>query len=140
MQQHRSGFLLGLLALEDGNLLRADGKHAEAAAVYRKIWQNGREGRYSKLHYEFAALNLGDLLRSEKNYADAAAAYEQVRLAAEPDPEVLQKADLAAGEMYDLLQKRDLAVKKYQAVVATNGSSPPAEIARKRIKEPYRAN
>jgi hypothetical protein len=40
--------------------------------------------------------------------------------------------------MYDLLQKRDLAVKKYETVLAENASSPPAELARKHIKEAYR--
>ena len=129
-----------LLALEEGNLLRADGKVDEAAGVYRRIWQSGREGHYGSLHYEFAALNLGDLLRTQKNYGAAAAAYEQVGDVAAPDPEILQKAELGAGEMYDVLQKRDLAVKKYEAVVATNASTPPAEIARKRMKEPYRPN
>ena len=54
--------------------------------------------------------------------------------------QVLQRADLGAGEMYDVLQKRDLALSKYQAVVANNASTPPAEIARKRIKEAYREN
>jgi len=127
-----------LLALEEGNLLRAQGNDAQAAAVYRRIWQAGREGRYSGLHYEFAALNLGNLLRSRQDYTGAAAAYEQVTQVADPDPEVLQKADLAAGEMYDLLQKRELALKKYQAVVAVNGDSAPAETARKRMKEAYR--
>jgi hypothetical protein len=57
-----------------------------------------------------------------------------------PDPEVLQKANLGAGEMYDQQQKRDLAVKKYDAVIAANGSSGQADTARKRLKEPYRAN
>ena len=41
--------------------------------------------------------------------------------------------------MYDVLQKRDLAVKKYQAVVAADGGTPLAETARKRMNEPYRA-
>jgi len=40
--------------------------------------------------------------------------------------------------MYDLLQKRDLAVKKYQAVVATNASTSQAESARKFLKDPYK--
>ncbi len=40
--------------------------------------------------------------------------------------------------MYDLLQKRDLAMKKYEAVLAENGSTPPAEAARKHIREAYR--
>ncbi len=110
----------------------------EAAAVYRNIWQAGREGHYPGLHYEIAALSLGDLLRAEKDYSGAAAAYDQVSQVAQPDPEVLQKANLGAGEMYDLLQKRNLAVAKYQAVIAENSSTPPAEIARKRMKEAYR--
>lgn len=127
-----------LMALEEGNLLRAAGKDQDAAAVYRKIWQAGREGNYPSLHYEIAALSLGDLLRAQKDYSGAAAAYDQVGQVAQPDPEVLQKANLGAGEMYDLLQKRNLAVAKYQAVIAENSSTPPAETARKRMKEAYR--
>lgn len=127
-----------LMALEEGNLLRAAGNDQDAAAVYRKVWQAGREGHYDGLHYEIAALSLGDLLRSQKNYVSAVAAYEQVNEAAQPDPEVLQKANLAAGEVYDLLGKRDLAIKKYQAVVATDARTPFAESANGHLREPYR--
>ena len=127
-----------LLALEEGNLLRAAGHNQEAATVYRKIWQAGREGRYANLHYEVAALSLAELLRSEKDYGGAAAAYEQVSQVHQPDPEMLQKSNLGAGEMYDMLQKRDLALAKYQAVIANGAGTAPAEIARKRLKEPYR--
>ena len=127
-----------LLPLEEGNLLRALGRNQESAAAYRKVLQTGREGKYGNLHYEMAALGLGDLLRSQKDYIGAVAAYEQVNDVAQPDPEVLQKSNLAAGEMYDLLQKRDLALKKYQAAVAVNGGSRQAETARKLMKDPYR--
>lgn len=129
-----------LLALEEGNLLRAMGHNQEAADAYRQIWQAGKAGHYAGLHYEVAALSLGDLLRSEKDYSGAAAAYDEVNEVAQPDPEIAQKANLGAGEMYDLLQKRDLALKKYQAVIASNADSPPAEIARKHLKEAYRAD
>jgi tetratricopeptide (TPR) repeat protein len=127
-----------LLPLEQGNLLRLSGKLDEAEQQYRRVWQNGREGKYGSLHYETAALSLGDLLRSEKKYAAAAEAYEPVSEVAGADPEILQKANLGAGEMYDQLQNRDLAVKKYAAVVALNGGSPQADVARKRMKEAYR--
>jgi tetratricopeptide (TPR) repeat protein len=129
-----------LLALEEGHLLRAAGRNQDAEGVYRRIWQAGREGHYPGLHYEIAALSLGDLLRSQKNYSGAAAAYEQVGQAPQADSEALQKAYLGAGEMYDLLQKRDLALAKYQAVVASDGSTVPAETARRRMKEAYREN
>jgi hypothetical protein len=127
-----------LFALEEANLLRALSRPQDAAAAYRKVWQKGREGKYGNLHYEMAAWGLGELLRSQKDYAGAAAAYELVNDAANPDPETLQKANLAAGEMYDLLQKRDQAMKKYQAVLAENESSAPAEEARRHIREAYR--
>ncbi len=127
-----------LFPLEDANLLRASGKSNEAEEQYRGVWQNGREGKYGSLHYEIAALGLGDLLRSEKKYQAAAAAYELVSEVTGADPELLQKANLGAGEMYDQLQKRDLAVKKYEAVVATNSGNAEADKARKRIKDAYR--
>jgi len=127
-----------LFPLEEANLLRAGGRPQEAAAAYRKVWQNGREGKYGTLHYEMAAWGLGELLRSQKDYAGAAAAYELVGQASDADPETLQKANLAAGEMYDLLQKRDLAMKKYQTVLAENADTPLAEEARKHIREAYR--
>jgi hypothetical protein len=129
-----------LFAMEEGNLLNAKGQPGEAGAIYRKVWQDGRNGRYTGLHYEIAATTLGDLLRSQKNYSAAAAAYEQVAEVQKPDPAVAQKAALGAGEMYDLLQKRDLALKKYESVVEVNAHSPQADIARKRIKEPYKGS
>ena len=127
-----------LLAMEEGNLLRASGKPAEAANVYRKIWQAGRAGKYPGQHYEMAANSLGDLLRSQKDYQGAATAYELVSTVPQPDPEMKQKASLAAGEMYDLLKKREVAVRKYQEVLAVNSGNAPADAARKFMKEAYR--
>ncbi len=85
-----------------------------------------------------AAVSLGDLLRGEKDYQGAASAYELVEQVSQPDPELKQKASLGAGEMYDLLSKRDMAMKKYQEVIALNSDNGPADIARKRMKEAYR--
>jgi tetratricopeptide (TPR) repeat protein len=129
-----------LLALEEGTLLRSLNQPQEAAAAYRKIWDAGKAGKYPGLHYELAAEYLGDLLRSQKDYAGAAAAYELVAQVPQPDSEILQKANLGAGEMYDLQQKRDLATRKYQAVISTNSATPPADVARRRLKEPFGAN
>jgi hypothetical protein len=40
--------------------------------------------------------------------------------------------------MYDLLGKRDMAVRKYQVVVAENSGTPLAEEARRFMREAYR--
>jgi len=127
-----------LFLTEVANLQRAAGRLDEAETAYRKVWQNGREGKYGTLHYELAAWGLGELLRSKKDLAGAATAYDLVNDAPNPDPDILQKANLAAGEMYDLLQKRDLAMKKYQTVLAGNANTGPADQARRYIREAYR--
>jgi hypothetical protein len=127
-----------LFLTEVANLQRAAGHLQEAEATYRKVWQSGREGKYGNLHYEMATWGLGELLRSQKDLAGAATAYDLVNEAPNPDPDILQKANLAAGEMYDLLQKRDLAMKKYQTVLAGNANTGPADQARRYIKEAYR--
>ena len=129
-----------LFAMEEGNLLNAKGQPGEAASIYRRVWQDGRGGRYTGLHYEIAATTLGDLLRRQKNYSAAAAAYEQLGEIQKPDPAIQQKAALGAGEMYDLLQKRELALKKYATVVEVNAHSTQADVARKHIKEPYKGS
>jgi tetratricopeptide (TPR) repeat protein len=126
-----------LMALEEGNLLRAGGHAQEAGAVYVKVWHAGTEGGYPGQHYEIAALTLGDLLRSGKDYVGAAAAYEQAVSVPQPDPDIAQKANLGAGEMYDLQKKRDLAMTKYKLVVAADSSTTSADAARKYLKEPY---
>jgi tetratricopeptide (TPR) repeat protein len=126
-----------LFALEDGNLSRAKDQDRDAEAAYRRVWQDGRNGKFSGLHYEISAVAWGDLLRSEKDYAGAATAYDLLSEIPKPDPDTAQKAAVNAGEMYDLLRKRDLALKKYEAAIAVDAGSPLAETARKRMKEPY---
>ena len=127
-----------LFPTEVANLLRASGHLDDAEAMYRKVWQNGQEGKYGHLHYEMAVWGLGELLRSKKDLAAAAAAYELVNQAPNPDPDILQKANLAAGQMYDLLQERDLAMKRYETVLAGNANTGPADQARRYIREAYR--
>jgi len=127
-----------LLKLEQANLLRDMDEPQESAAIYREVWEAGRNGRYPAQHYEIAALGLGDLLRSQKDYASAAAAYELTAQVPDADPEIHQKASLAAGEVYDLQSKRDLAVKKYEQVIALKSDSGPANVARKFLKSAYR--
>ena len=128
-----------LFALEEANILKDAGHGEESVAAYRKVLSLGRQGDvYYHPHLELAAFGLGEALRGQNDFAGAAAAYESVRQSPSADPELVQKANLAAGEMYDLLRKRELAVQKYQAVLAAGTSSTFADVARRHLKEPYR--
>jgi hypothetical protein len=129
-----------LMALEEGNLLRAAGRNPEAAAAYRRVWQSGTQGRYAGLHYEAAAIDWGEVLRAQKDFAGAEAAYAEAAAVSDPDPDLAQTANLSAGEMADLTDHREQAVRRYQSVVAGNAGTPQADAARKYLKYPYRGN
>ncbi|MFI5109832.1 MAG: tetratricopeptide repeat protein [Terriglobales bacterium] len=128
-----------LFALEEANVLKDTGHGPESAAAYRRVLALGRQGNvYYHPHLELAAFGLGEALRGEHDFASAAEAYESVRESPSADSDLVEKANLAAGEMYDLLNQRELAVKKYQAVITANAGSANAETARRYLKEPYR--
>jgi len=133
-QQYPRNFLV---ATEYAHLLNAAGHGPEAVAAYRKIVSGCRSNAYTVCKIEVPAYGLGEALRGQRDYAEAAEAYE---LAANSgsDPDQKQRATLAAGEMYDLLQKRDAATAKYRAVISQNSETVPAEQARQYIKEAYR--
>ncbi|MDP9262837.1 MAG: hypothetical protein M3O85_00790 [Acidobacteriota bacterium] len=126
-----------LLALEEANILNDAGRGPEAIAAYRKVLAAGRAGSYFDPHLELAAWGLGESARGQRQNATAAEAYDSVLAFPRTEPELRRKATLAAGEMYDLLQKRDLAVQRYNAVIAAQPDSGQAQTARKRLQRPY---
>jgi tetratricopeptide (TPR) repeat protein len=126
-----------LMATEYAHLLNAAGHGQEAIAAYRKVLAGCRANSYNQCRIQIPAYGLGEALRGQKEYAEAAEAYE---LAANSgnDGDFKQKATLAAGQMYDLMQKRDTAVEKYKAVIAENSTSNSADLARRYMKQAYR--
>ena len=126
-----------LFAIEEGNILNAGGHGMEAIAVFRSVLEKGKKGFYKDPHLELAAFTLGEALRGQRFYKEAADAYEMVRAFPHRDPELLQKAGLAAGQMHDLQQERAQAVADYNAVVAADNSSPEAEQARHFLRQPF---
>ena len=127
-----------IVALEEGDLLRASHRDREAVAAYKKVWDAGHAGHFPFGSYEMAAVDMGDVQRALKDDAGALASYNLMEDAPKASAELRQRAGLNAGEVYDLQQKRDLAMKKYTAVVAADGSSHWAEMARKYLREAYR--
>ncbi len=126
-----------LMATEYAHLLNAAGHGQEAIAAYRKVLAGCRVNAYNQCRIEVPAYGLGEALRGQKDYAAAAEAYE-IAAAAGKDPDLRQRATLAEGEMYDLLEKRDTAMEKYKAVIAENSASNSAELARQYLKTAYR--
>lgn len=127
-----------LFAIEEGNLLNAGGHGMEAVAVFRSVLEKGKQGYYKDPHLELAAWTLGEALRGQKLYKEAAEAYESVRAFPHRDPELLQKASLAAGQMHDVQKEREQAIAAYNSVLAADGTTPEAEQARRFLRQPYR--
>lgn len=126
-----------LVAAEYAHLLNAAGHGPAAIVAYRKVVDNCRSNAYSVCQLAVPAYGLGEALRGQRQYDQAAQAYE-LAASTSPDPEFRQRAMLAAGQMYDVLQKRDTALAKYRAVVAENSGSGPADLARQYMKQAYR--
>ncbi len=135
-QEHPKNFLVGA---EYAHLLNAAGHGQAAITAYRKVVDNCRSNVYAVCQLAVPAYGLGEALRGQREYEQAAQAYE-LAASASPDAEFRQKATLAAGQMYDVLQKRDAALAKYRAVVAENSGSGPADLARQYMKQAYRTN
>jgi len=127
-----------LFGLEEANILKDWGHADDALAAYNKLVAEARAGRFHEPRLEFAEADIGDLLRARGQFQAAAEHYLSATNAPACAPDVKQRAALAAGEMYDALSRRDLALKQYEVAIASDSTSPLADVARKRLKEPYR--
>jgi tetratricopeptide (TPR) repeat protein len=127
-----------LFALEEANILKDSGHGPESIACYRKVLDAAKGGSFHDPHLEFVYWGLGEALRGQRQFLSAAQAYESVGDYPRADVGLLRRANLAAGEMYDLALKRDLATQKYEAVITANADSNEAEHARRHLRDPYK--
>ncbi len=130
-----------LFALEEGNLFeRMDAILRMQPTSIAGSGRPAEMANYPGLHYELAALHLGDLLRSQKDYAGASLAYELVAQAPQPDPRPCRRRIWPLAKCTICSKNATWRPRRYEAVIAMNGSTAPADIARRHLKEPYRAN
>ena len=127
-----------LFAVEEANILKDSGDPAGSIAAYRRVLAKARSGGFQDPQLEFAFSGLGEVLRGQHDFAGAAEAYNSAANLAHANPQIRLRAQLAAGEMDDLLQQREQAIKMYQSVIAADASSDEAAAAREGLKEPYR--
>jgi tetratricopeptide (TPR) repeat protein len=121
--------------------MNAAGHGAEAIVAFRKIISDDEAGIFAKgqTRMEMVHYGLAEALRGQHRYEQAAREYDAVVASTRIDPDLRQRAQLGAGEMYDLLKKRDQAIQRYQALLASDKSSDHADLARRYLKQPYSA-
>jgi tetratricopeptide (TPR) repeat protein len=127
-----------LFRLEVANLTKDSGNGPGAIAIYRAILADAQKPGYfiePRLHMTY--FGLADTQRGQNQIADAAQNY--LLAAAQPTCSdwIRRRAQLNAGEMFDLLQKRDEAIKQYQLAAAPAGDQSQSEAARRYLKSPY---
>jgi tetratricopeptide (TPR) repeat protein len=96
-----------------------------------------KENKYPSARVEVAQLYLGDSLRAEGKLQEAYQAYTAASAPASI-ADIRQRALLSAGEVSDLLARREEALLQYRAAIALDGSSEDADTARKYLDKPYK--
>ncbi|MGA2536628.1 MAG: hypothetical protein ABSF53_11470 [Terracidiphilus sp.] len=130
-----------LFNLEEANLRKDAGEGMAAVAAYREILAaNARPGYFYSPRLELTYFGLGDALRGQRHYGEAAQAYEQAAWTPNVGLELKIRSLLAAGECRDLNGERALALKDYQAAIASGPNTSRADTARRRLRSAFSGN
>jgi hypothetical protein len=127
-----------LFRLEEANLTKDKGDGPGAIAAYKRVLDDAHKpGYFIDPRLQMTYFGLADTQRGQNQIADAAQNY--LNAAAQPKCSewLKRRAQLNAGEMFDLLHQRDKAVEQYQQASAGGGDQSQADAARKYLKTPY---
>jgi tetratricopeptide (TPR) repeat protein len=127
-----------LFRLEVANLTKDSGNGPGAIVIYREVLADAQKpGYFIEPRLHMAYFGLADTQRGQNDIADAAQNY--LRAAAEPTCSdwIRRRAQLNAGEMFDLLHNRPEAIKQYQLASAGGGDQSQTDAARRYLKTPY---
>lgn len=127
-----------LFRLEEANLTKDEGNGTAAIAAYKRVLDDARRpGYFIDPRLQLAYFGLADTQRGQNDLASAAQNY--VQAAAQPNCSewLRRRAQLNAGQMYDLLSRRDQAVAQYQLASNGGGDQSQTEAARRYLKMPY---
>jgi len=127
-----------LFRLEEANLTKDEGNGPGAIAVYKEVLADAdRPGYFVDARLQLAWFGLADTERGQNDIVDAAENYLKAADQPECSDWLRKRAQLNAGEMYDLLQQRTKAVGLYQMASSGGGDQSQAEMARRLMKTPY---
>ena len=134
-EQHPHDYLF---RLEVANLMKDEGHGLEAIAEYKKVLADAaKPGYFVDPRLQLAWFGLGDTERGYNQIQDAANSFLQAAEQPNCSDWLRKRAQLNAGEMFDLLQDRAQAVKLYQMAAAPGGDQTQAEAARRYMKTPF---
>jgi tetratricopeptide (TPR) repeat protein len=127
-----------LFRLEVANLTKDSGNGPGAIAIYHAILDDAKKPGYfidPRLHMTY--FGLADTQRGQNQIAEAAQNY--LEAAAQPTCSdwIRRRAQLNAGEMFDLLHNRDEAIKQYKLASIDGGDQSQTATAQHYLKTPY---
>lgn len=127
-----------LFRLEEANLAKDKGDGPGAIALYREVLADARKpGYFVDPRLQMAWFGLADTERGQNDIQSAARHYLEAADQPNCSDWLRRRAQLNAGEMFDLLHDRNNAVHQYQLASAGGGDQSQSEVARRYIKTPY---
>lgn len=127
-----------LFRLEEANLTKDKGDGPGAIAAYKRLLEDARKPDFFiDPRLQMTYFGLADTQRGQNQIADAAQNY--INAASQPKCTdwLRRRAQLNAGQMFDLLHQRDKAIEQYKEASAGGGDQSQADTARKYLKTPY---
>jgi tetratricopeptide (TPR) repeat protein len=127
-----------LFRLEEANLTKDEGNGPSAIALYKVVLGDAaRPGYFIEPRLQMAWFGLADTQRGQNDIADAAENY--VNAAEQPNCSdwLRKRAQLNAGEMFDLLHQREKAKQLYFMASSGGGDQSQADMARRFLQQPY---
>ena len=127
-----------LFRLEEANLMKDAGRGPEAIALYHAVLDDAaKPGYFTEPRLQLAYFGLGETERGQGRSSDAAISYRKAEAQPNCSDWMRKRAALAAGMMYDLLHRREVAMEQYRLAAATAGDQSQAADARKYMRSPY---
>ncbi len=127
-----------LFRLEVANLLKDEGHGLEAIAEYHKVLDDAaKPGFFVDPRLQLAWFGMADTMRGYNDVKGAAYGYTQAAMQPGCSDWLRKRAEVNAGEMYDLLHEREQAVKMYKAALAPGGDQTQAEAAKRYLGTPF---
>jgi tetratricopeptide (TPR) repeat protein len=127
-----------IFCLEVANLLKDEGHGVEAIAQYKQVIDDAHKPNYFvDPRLELAWFGLADTERGYNQIKEAADAFTQSANQPNASDWLRKRAELSAGQMYDLLHQRPEAIKMYQKVLNQPGDQSQSEAAHKYLQTPY---